>query len=89
MALLGKYYGHKIHGATELAFFRKTGDAARQQAAIDQLTQAQKFWAQYTMLAASLYKNPVWTNRVGTVDWALLTAEVAKDVSIAREAKGP
>lgn len=84
MALLGKYYGCKIRGATELALFRQTGTAARQQAAIEQLTQASVHWADYTAQAASLYRNPLWTNRVGTVDWTELSAEVARDIEIAR-----
>lgn len=89
MALLGKYYAHKIQGATQLALFRKTGRAGYQEVAIAELTKAQEFWGQYTTLAASLYRNPMWTNRVGTVDWTKLRAEVAKDITIAQEAKGP
>lgn len=84
MALLGKYYGCKIRGATELALYRKTGRAQHQQAAIAQLTQAAAHWADYTAQAAALYRNPLWTNRVGTVDWAELSAEVARDIEIAR-----
>lgn len=84
MALLGKYYGCKIHGATELALFRKSGQASHQQAAIAQLTQAAAHWNDYTAQVASLYRNPLWTNRVGIVDWAELTAEVAQDIEIAR-----
>jgi hypothetical protein len=85
MALLGKYYACKIQGATELALYRRTGVASHQQAAVEQLTQAAVIWGQYTAQATSLYKNPLWTNRVGTVDWAALTAEVAQDIEIARQ----
>ena len=84
MARLGKYYACKIRGATELALYRKTGTAAHQQAAVEQLTQAAAHWADYTAQAGSLYRNPLWTNRVGTVDWAELSAEVARDIEIAR-----
>jgi hypothetical protein len=87
MALLGAYYANKISGATALAFFRQTGADAHQQRAIDALTRAAEFWTQYTTLAASTYKSPIWTNRVGIVDWAELNAEVARDITIAREAK--
>jgi hypothetical protein len=87
MALLGKYYADKIRGATQLALFRKTGAAAQQQAAVEHLTQAAEEWEQYTTLAASQYRNPLWTNRVGVVDWKQLKGEVAKDIVIAREAK--
>lgn len=84
MALLGKYYGCKIRGATELALFRKTGRAEHQQAAIAQLTLAAAHWSDYTAQVAALYRNPLWTNRVGIVDWAELAVEVAKDIEIAR-----
>ena len=33
---------------------------------------------------AARYRNPVWTNRVGNVDWRELAAEVADDIAIAR-----
>lgn len=85
MALLGQYYAGKIRGATELALFRQTKDSTHQEAAIAHLTQAASFWGQYTALAASLYKNPLWTNRVGTVDWVALANEVAQDIEIARQ----
>ena len=86
MALLGKYYAHKIRGATELALYRQTREPAHQQAAIQQLTDAAGFWDSYTTQAAALYKNPLWTNRVGYVDWQALKLEVAHDIAIAREA---
>jgi hypothetical protein len=86
MALLGKYYGAKIRGATELALFRSAGDAAHREGAIRALTDAARFWRAYTTVASSQYHNPVWTNRVGIVDWAELTAEVDKDIAIARQA---
>jgi hypothetical protein len=87
MALLGKYYAAKIRGATQLAHYRRDGDVARQRGSIAELSAAQKHWMEYTKLAASKYKNPLWTNRVGYVDWAELSAEVAKDVETARQAK--
>ena len=85
MAYLGKYYAHKIHGATELALYRETGDAPRQQTAVAALTEAQVWWLRYTELSGALYRNPFWTNRVGFVDWEELNAEVARDIEIARE----
>jgi len=33
------------------------------------------------------YKNPLWTNRVGKVDWVKLTDEAAKDIELAKQAK--
>ncbi|MBN1482111.1 carbohydrate-binding family 6 protein [candidate division KSB1 bacterium] len=69
MAWLGKYYAHKIHAATELALFRETLVAEHQHSVIEQLQQAAHYWRCYASLALSNYRNPLWTNRVGHVDW--------------------
>ena len=86
MALLGRYYAHKIAGATELALFRRTGNEAHKQRSVDELTHAAEAWTLYTAVAASLYRNPLWTNRVGNVDWGALRTHVSNDIVIAREA---
>jgi hypothetical protein len=83
MAYLGKYYGHKIRGATELALYRKNQDQARQAAAVRELTQAAEYWDRYTTAALAQYTNPILLNRVGSCDWRAFTAEVRKDVEIA------
>ena len=87
MAWLGKYYAHKIHGATALALFRETGDRKHQAEAVDQLTKALNYWVKYYQNAMKQYKNPLWTNRVGYVDWVKLTDEVKKDIEIAKKEK--
>jgi hypothetical protein len=87
MALLGKYYAAKIRGATELALYRRTGRPEHQAAAITELTAAAGHWSAYTAQAAALYRNPLWTNRVGIVDWEELRGEVARDIEIARAAQ--
>lgn len=84
MAYLGKYYAHKISGATQLALYRESQDKTYQQAAVEQLILALEFWEKYTQSSSQQYANPFWTNRVGTVDWAQLTHEVIKDIEIAR-----
>jgi hypothetical protein len=84
MACLGKYYAHKIRGATELALYRKSQDQAHQGAAVRELTQAAENWERYTATALTQYTNPVLLNRVGPCDWRGLTEEVWKDVEIAR-----
>jgi hypothetical protein len=84
MALLGKYYAAKIRGATELALYRATKLASHRQAAIDHLTRASGFWHEYTAGTAARYRNPLWTNRVGIVDFRELDAEVLADIEIAR-----
>jgi hypothetical protein len=86
MALLGKYYAAKIRGATELAWFRASKHADHQQRAIGHLERAALHWRDYTARTGARYRNPLWTNRVGLVDWRELDAEVARDVDIARAA---
>jgi len=85
MAYMGKYYAHKIRGATELAIARKTSNTESRKAAIEQLGLAAGFWQKYVAVARSQYKNPLWTNRVGYVDWEKLTREVLSDIKIATE----
>jgi len=87
MAYLGKYYSHKIAGAQQLALFRETGMKQVQERAVEQLTKAAEFWRLYTAIARRQYKNPLWTNRVGYVDWDKLTEWMLNDITIAREAK--
>ena len=88
MAYLGMYYGHKIKGATELQKYRilDGGKERNQKAAVDELTEAGKCWRMYADLAGKYYKNPVWTNRVGTVDWEEAYKGALKDIHIAKAA---
>ncbi len=83
MACMGKYYGHKIRGATELALFRETRKPEYQKSAIRELTKAAEYWRLYVSMALEQYKNPLWTNRVGYCDWQKLTQEVLNDIEIA------
>ncbi|NQT82141.1 carbohydrate-binding family 6 protein [bacterium] len=83
MALLGKYYAHKIQGATKLALFRKTKDQVHQNDAVEELTQAAAYWRRYASTALGQYKNPLWTNRVGHCDWRDLFNHVLNDVIVA------
>ena len=86
MAYLGKYYAHKIRGATELALYRKNQGQTHEDAAVRELTHAAEYWDRYTATALAQYTNPILLNRVGLCDWRALTAEVRKDVAIARGA---
>lgn len=83
MAYLGKYYAHKIRGATELAMFRKSAEPQRQKAAIEELTRAAQYWRLYASTALAQYQNPLWANRVGYCDWRSLFDEVLHDIEIA------
>jgi hypothetical protein len=85
MSYLGKYYAAKIRGATELALFRETRESAHQGKAVAHLELARQHWLQYTTRAVGQYRNPLWTNRVGIVDWSELSGEVARDIEIASQ----
>jgi hypothetical protein len=87
MAYLGKYYSCKINGAANLALFRETGALPIKEVAVKQLTEALEYWKSYTASAMKQYKNPIWTNRVGYVDWIKLTDEVRKDIETVKLAK--
>jgi hypothetical protein len=85
LAYLGKYYAHKIAGSTQVAMYRETKDEKFQKMAIQELTDALNFWKKYTSQAMKLNKNPLWTNRVGHVDWEEITNYVEMDIKIAQQ----
>jgi len=80
IAWLGKYYAHKIQAATALAFFRETLKPEYREDAIKHLQQSAHFWRSYASLALSNYDNPLWTNRVGHVDWRETYRYVIHDI---------
>jgi len=86
MSSLGQYYAAKIRGATELALFRETGRSYHRKQAVEHMKAAARHWGRYSQRARWTYRNPIWTNRVGTVDWDELDAEVRRDIEIARRA---
>ena len=85
MALLGKYYAHKIAGSTQVALYRKTKEKKFQEKAVVELEEALHYWKRYTKAALQQNVNPIWSNRVGDVDWAKITDWVAQDIAIAKE----
>ncbi len=82
VALLGKYYAHKIAGATNFALYQETKEKTYQDEAVEQLTQALEFWNKYVELALQQNINPLWTNRVGYVDYKKITEWVQQDIEI-------
>lgn len=88
MAYLGKYYAYKIEGATDLHMFREMKEQKKenQRNAVDDLTRASIYWRMYAELAQQNYKNPLWTNRVGHVDWDQIMRWVLDDIIIAKDA---
>ena len=81
IAYLGKHYAHKIRGATELGLYRQTQKQAHQDRAIRELTQAARYWRLYASTALGQYQNPLWTNRVGHVDWRKTFGHALSDIT--------
>jgi len=69
IAHLGDYYGHKIRAATYLALGRATLDAEHPRIVAAELHQAAYHFLCYASNGLTRYRNPVWMNRVGHVDW--------------------
>ena len=86
MAYLGKYYAHKVAGAAKLDLARKldTGNSEFREQSVGELMQAAEYWKLYTEVSGKAYKNPLWTNRVGYVDWSQITTWVEEDIAIAK-----
>ncbi len=85
MAHLGKYYAHKIAGSTYVALYRETKDKEYQTTAVEELSLALACWEAFTYSALKQNKNPLWTNRVGNVDWVKTTGYVRQDIEISRK----
>jgi len=83
ISAMGKYYAFKIEGATHLEYFRQTKQKQYQQKAIERLNRAAEQWRLYASLALTSYKNPLWTNRVGHVNWRELMDDAMNDVKTA------
>ena len=84
IALLGQYYAYKISGSTSVALYRETNDKGYQDKAIEELTLALDSWKEYAEAALQQNINPIWTNRVGYVDWNQITDWVEDDIEIAK-----
>jgi hypothetical protein len=69
MAYLGMFYSYKIHAATNLHFFRETGTISYRDTAIKNLKASISYFKKYASNAMKISHNPLWTNRVGYVDW--------------------
>jgi len=69
MSWLGKYYAHKIKAATYLALLRETFKKEWHEKTIAELNLSAGYWRHYAAIGLFNYKNPLWTNRVGLVDW--------------------
>jgi len=82
LAYLGKYYAHKIRAALLLAQQRPAPNPARQKLLEQELNRAAQAWRLYGATAVTQYRNPLWTNRVGHVDWRKAYYSVLYDLTI-------
>ncbi len=84
IACMGMYYAHKIRGATWLAMFQHDkNNTASKQSAIAELNKAAHWWREFVSHALAQYKNPMWMNRVGIMDWRKMMPEVLNDIRLA------
>jgi hypothetical protein len=82
---LGIYYAEKLRGAAHLAQFLFTGNRAGQQTAVADLGRAAAAWRNVAAATGKHYiPHEVWL--FGQFHWNLYTADVERDVAIAREA---
>jgi hypothetical protein len=81
MAYLGLYYAHKINAATYLALFRENLRKDERDKVLRELNASAANWRFYASLSLSNYKNPLWTNRVGYVDWKKNYTYVLNDIT--------
>ncbi len=84
IGLLGKYYAHKIAGATNFALYLESKEKLYQDEAVDQLTQAEEYWQKYVEKALLQNENPLWLNRVGIVDYKKISEWVKQDIEIVK-----
>ena len=61
-----------------------SGKKENQRNAVNKLTKASEYWGMYAELAQKNYHNPLWTNRVGHVDWDQIMQWVLDDITEAR-----
>lgn len=96
---LGLHFAHQLGGAVALELFRRTGDTASQNLAVQYLQQALDDWDEVVLLSRHLYNDMPLThlseqNGVRTPEnarlrwhWAMTREAVARDLEIARNAK--
>jgi hypothetical protein len=80
ISYLGKYYAHKINAATYLGLYNRQASSALHESIVNELNISALYWRYFASTALARYKNPLWTNRVGHVDWKNLYQYVVKDI---------
>ncbi|MEX0980720.1 MAG: hypothetical protein WD577_04050 [Bacteroidales bacterium] len=82
ISLLGKYYAHKILASTYLSLFRENFEKEWYDKTIDELNMSAGYWRHFTAMALFNHKNPLWTNRVGYVDWKKNFAHALYEITV-------
>jgi len=82
VAYLGFYYSEKIRGATDLALFEKTGNAAQKDSAIAHLRMAASYWRAYAAQISRQYA-PWKSARIGMIDVKALWKDALNDMALA------
>jgi hypothetical protein len=80
ISYLGKYYAYKINAATHLGLLKSNAKPEHREAMLRELAASSLYWRYYASTALARYKNPLWTNRVGYVDWRDLYGYTLKDI---------
>ena len=95
-ANLGLHLAAKLRGAIALQTYRRTGDEAQQQEAVEHLQRALEYWDEVIRITRPIYRNMPLThynhdsfeaNDDNWFHWALIRDEVARDVEIARSSE--
>jgi hypothetical protein len=72
LAYLGKYYDHKIKGASELLLYQKVGGAGHKKLAIEELRAAARYWRLYRIRISAI---PIQRSIIEWVDADIETAK--------------
>ncbi|MFC1761124.1 hypothetical protein ACFL6U_03490, partial [Planctomycetota bacterium] len=84
-AHFGLYWAHKIRGGVELQRFRKNKNIEHKNNAVAHLEKALEQWIKYAAQLDASYEKVRFSGH-DVFDWHALTADVAKDIEIARNA---
>jgi hypothetical protein len=97
-ANLGLHLAEKLRGAVALQRFRLAGGEENRARAVDHLQRALGYWDEVIRITRPIYRDMRLThynhnffdaNDDNLFHWALIRDEVARDVEIARNARGP
>ena len=81
IALMGTYYAHKVRAATFLSLFRNSMDPKWYEKVSEELNASAGYFRHFAAIATANYHNPLWTNRVGHVDWRKNLAWAVYDIT--------